>query len=475
MVGGRILKAYQGKIDEALLTDADRVSIQYMVEGGLIPGMSSQFKNGMAAKFKTARETGDVVGMTWRAPLAAIEKVQGIMFDHWIPSLKIASYLKDIQTAIKTNPDLVNDPKGRALEFRKIAKSVDNRYGEMSYNTLFWNRMVKDLAVANTLSLGWQVGFIREYGGGMMDLGKAVTGEGPLKTKIAKGELDRPAFVIAYTAQALALGALMTYAFTGQGPQSLLDYIYPRKGSKDEKGNEERVNTMFFTREIASIYEHMKTQGVVEGLGHLVESKASGTVGLIADWATNVNSFGQEISDPTAPAFKRLQQKLAYTFEEIQPISVAASRKGSSLKDTALAVSGFTPAPTSVYKTRTEADIQQMYSKYYANKETPYEKFEFSKDASKLRQMDKAGGGKAYDDFASAMEDKYGIKEVRKLEKTFAQSEPTDTAVKMFSRFTWQHQKQLLDKMSDDERERFLPHSNKDHLRGKYDAPGSSP
>ena len=40
---------------------------------------------------------------------------------------------------------------------------IDNRFGEMFYGGLFWNRYVKDVSIGSFLSLGWNLGFGREF------------------------------------------------------------------------------------------------------------------------------------------------------------------------------------------------------------------------------------------------------------------------------------------------------------------------
>jgi hypothetical protein len=45
--------------------------------------------------------------------------------------------------------------------------SVDNRMGQLVYDNLFWNRAVKDLAMASVRSVGWNLGSVREMGGGV--------------------------------------------------------------------------------------------------------------------------------------------------------------------------------------------------------------------------------------------------------------------------------------------------------------------
>lgn len=475
-VGNRLLKVYQGKIDPTRITAADTLSLQYMAEGGMIPEMSVQFRNNAIEKFRKAINRRSVAAV-WHLPFAAIEAMGKPMFQIWIPSLKIASYLKDVQTAIKTNPRLLTDRAERLLTFRRLAKSVDNRYGEMAYSTLFWNRTVKDLAVANTLSLGWNLGFLREYGGGGLDLGRAALKPGQIAEKLKTGQLDRPLFVAFYTTQSLLYGGLLTWAMTGQSPTELIDYIYPKSGDVDPTtGKDERLNTMFYPREFAAISKHIEHEGLGSGLGHLVSNKASGVIGLVSQWATGVNSFDQEIRDPNSPWHEQLNQTLAATLLELEPISVKSTRQGTSeskLKDAVLSVSGFSKAPRYATQTSTEASISTLYKKYYAPKQTPYETAILSNDRRELRRLYDKGEIEAYGEKLDEMQQKYDLtaKEQMKLAQTVLRNQTFNPYLSMFQRLTWQQQKRLLDKMSDDERAEYLPKANSQHLRYTYEAP----
>lgn len=472
--GGRLLKVWQGKIADTELTNADKQSLQYMFEGGMIPEMSAQYRTNAVQNFKDA-----VAKRSLTTPFhlvdAIISKTQGLMFEKWIPSLKVASYLKDVQTALKTNPELVSKPFDRQLAFRKLAKSVDNRYGEMAYGTLFWNKWIKDVAVGTTLSLGWQMGFIREYGGGAMDVGQAIMKPGELAGKVKEGLLDRPLFVAFYTTQALLYGGLMTYAFTKKAPEQLIDYVYPQTGDVGPDGKPSRATTMFYPREFFAIHKHMENEGVVQGLKKTVEAKASGMIGMITDWSVGVNDFGQEIRDSDDPAFKQLQQTLAYSLGYLEPIAVEALMKdtsGNIAKSAALAFTGFGPAPKYITETKTEAHVKDAYDKYVRPKQTPYDKFLYSKDVKKLQEAYKKDDPK-YDDMLDKAQDTYDLKasDIRRLEKQFRKDDDFDIQLYMFSRLEWQQQKHLLDKMSPEERDRYLPKANKKHLRNSYEPP----
>src|SRR5207342_2359701 len=96
-------------------------------------------------------------------------QIQKPLFEQWIPHLKTAAYLNDVRALAQRRPDLYNDPVNRGIALRAIAKSIDNRFGEMFYGGLFWNRYAKDASIGSFLSLGWNLGFAREFGGAAIE------------------------------------------------------------------------------------------------------------------------------------------------------------------------------------------------------------------------------------------------------------------------------------------------------------------
>lgn len=473
--GGKLMRVYEGKAPISSLSMADRTMLQYMQEGGMVPHMSAQYKTAAYESFRKAVRDRSVTA-AWKFPFAVLNLLQKPMMEVWIPRLKLASYAKDVKTALKVDPTLLVDNGRRAETFRRLAKSVDNRYGEMAYSTLFWNRMLKDLGVANTLSLGWQLGFIREYGGGLIDIGQFAKPGSSIQAKIKAGKLDRPMFVSFYTTQALLYGGLMTWALTGEQPQTLEDYVYPKNGEKNPDGTDQRVNTMYYAKEFASISKRMEIDGVAAGLKHVIESKASGVVGLTAEWATGLNSMGQEIRDPNSPAFKQLEQSLAYTLQRLEPISIKSVRESDrSVKSTLMGISGFSPVPKYVKETVTQGKIKSFYQKYSAPSSTPYEKFLLSKDKKELERLYTAGDMEGYDKKFDDIVEKFDLtdKEQMKLTERIgeASESPDQAFITMFQRLPWQKQKVLLDQMSEEERAVYLPVSDKNHLRFEYEPP----
>ena len=266
---------------------------------------------------------------------------------------------------------------------------------------------------------------------------------------------------------------LMTWGFTGETPSSLLDYISPRTGEKNPDGTEQRVSTMFYSREFAALYKHIQNQGVVPGISQMVLNKGSGLFGLMHEWASGVNDFGQEIRDPDGDLWQKTEQTLAYTLRDLEPISMKSLEDNWQVNPTktgVLSVLGFTPAPKYLTESQTVADVKSAFNKYVAPKMTPYDKAQYGEEMHQLRQLYQSGDAK-FGELLDKMADKYGLSahDQRRLMKNLNSDIPPE--VRMFMRLPWQEQTKLLDKMTPEEREAYLPHANREHVRNMYQAP----
>jgi len=482
-LGWELMEAWKGRIPADKIKPETAAALKTLTEMGVAPEMSSRFRSNARANFMNALRdaqgswrggrpggaTTDVMRATWHLPWALISAMSKPIFEDWIPALKAASAIRDAKNLLQRNPELAENDAARLLAMRKLGKSVENRYGEMNYSTLFWKRWIKDVAVLDTLSLGWQLGFLREYGGGAMDLGQWALSGDKLQ-KIRKGDMDRAIFVAAYTTLGAGVSGLMTYGMTGKPPTELLDYISPKTGETNPDGTPQRVSTMFYSREFASLYKHMQNEGAVPGLSELVLNKGSGLFGLMHEWTTGINSWGEHIRDPDADAFTKLEQTLAYSLSDLEPISMKAIQENVTdqpLKQGVLTALGFTPAPKYLTETKTDASIKAAFRAYVNPKETPYERAEYSKDYTMLRNAYQTGSDK-YGEILDKMVAQYELsgKDQRRLIRSL-NSQLTGTQ-RMFMRLPWQEQIKVLDKATPDEVAELLPHANREHVRNVW-------
>jgi hypothetical protein len=465
--GWKTFNVWKGKVAEKDLTSADRLAQQYILEGGFIPAISREYQTGALKQFKQAIKEHSLTTPLKLLP-ALIDAMQKPVFEMWIPSLKTASYLKDVETALKSDPSLLTDNGRRIDMFRQLSKSVDNRYGEMAYSTLFWNRAIKDAAVGSTLSLGWNLGFLREYGGALTDTGQALI-NGDLKGAAKKGQLDKAMFVAAYTTQALIVGGLITKGLGGSNPQSLLDLTMPRVGGTGPDGKPARVSTMFYAAEMEKIAKHMESEGVVNGLATLIANKASPILSTVKDVWTGINYMGQEIRDPNAPAYKQLEQTVAYVLKDSLPITY--SNHGEGVKGRALSFLGFSPAPKYVTESPIEAKINSTYYRYHDSVK-PYEQMVNGPEGAKLRELylqrDEEGFEKQIDKMEDMYEEKHGKPMSETQKKNLRKSASVASVFKHFKALSVTDQKRFLDSMAPEERESYLPYVRKE-LRGDYE------
>lgn len=461
--GSRIIDLYKGKVPEGKMTEADRQALQYMMEGGFSPLQDSHYRINAKEGFRRMLDQHRATAV-FRAPFALMETLQSPIFEKWIPNLKAASYLRNVQQILRDRPELLDDKMARIQAFRQIQKSVDNRYGEMNYNTLFWNKWIKDLGVASTLSMGWELGFIREYGGAVIESGRAITEKAGLRPEeaIPRDKMNKALFVGTYTATAFAVGGLMTYLLSGQTPQNIYDYTNPRTGETDANGKPKRVSTMYYTREFVALGKEAETEGVAGALGHYVTNKAAPSLGLVKALATNLDYFNHEISDPNAPMLTRVGQQLEFVFKAGTPISLQDRGTTMTPRDKTLAFLGFSPAPAYVSETPTEAKIKSVFHKYHGTI-TPYDKAEYGLDNKRLREYFQSGDVNKYSEQLQKMRQKYNLssRQVDTLKKNIR----VDASVKMFKALSSAQQLQILKSMSEEEVQKYFPHASKEAQR----------
>jgi hypothetical protein len=463
-IGDPLLKVFQGKRDFNTLSDAQKAAFKDLAEGGLVPTRPMEETSGAIRKFKDAVAARSLTA-PFKLPFAVLSAISHPLFSVWIPDLKIASYLKDAKVARELNPNWTDFQRQEG--FRQIARKVEARYGEMNYNSMFMNKVFKDIGVATNLSLGWNLGLLDQYVGGAIDLGRGLKSQDPM----ASGRWDRPVFAAYYIGSALMIGGVMHYMFTGKQPQQLIDYTHPESGELDEYGKPVRLNTMFYTREFEGLYKHMEQQGALRGLGDFVANKGSGIFEMGRTALTGVDSLGEEIRDPNGSAYKKLEQTLANTLTGLNPISVEAIKKGSgSTRSKVLDVVGFTPAGKYISETVMEGKIADNFNRFVRPKEKPFQAVQMSKDMKELRGLYTKDDPK-YDTKLEEMSKTYDLdsKDIRHIEKLFNSPKEAefDPSIWMFSKLEWAAQKPLLDQMTPEEREKYLPHISK-AKRQKY-------
>ena len=135
------------------------------------------------------------------------------LFDVAIPRLKAGAFGSTMGDWLAAHPNATRAEEEAAA--RTVWDSIDNRFGELVQDNLFWNKMGKQVAQVMTLSPTWNIGTIREIGGGVADLGRT--------RKLPGGGVElteRTKYAVALPITTAFIASVLQFLKTGEAPDS---------------------------------------------------------------------------------------------------------------------------------------------------------------------------------------------------------------------------------------------------------------
>ena len=364
--GDKLLKAYLGRIDDpdmapivdALQQAGGRVKMDdfYRVAG------VNEFKQALRAgrNFEAARKF-----LPW-----VMDKINWPVFEALVPRQKLGVFFDMAKYELEKNPDMGLEEKRRVMG--KLWDSVDNRMGQMVYDNVFWNRMLKDALMATVRSVGWNLGTFRELGGGVLDV----------KDIIKDKQLShRTSYVISMVMGTAMLGAAIGYLY-GQVPKELKDYFFPRTGRIRPDGSPDRLSLPSYMKDVYE-YGH-DIRGFVkygEDPTHTLKNKMHPLISTISQMLNNEDFYGGNIRSPGDPAVQQIKDEAEFLLKQVLPFGVRNYQQQAKLKEEEPTIEGYltnpsmyglTPAPG--YITKTDAMIES--GEVWKNKDGLIRKFE---------------------------------------------------------------------------------------------------
>ncbi len=459
--GGDIIRAW----DKGPETPEQAAAIDLMKRGGFSPKMDRQWLYGIKGQWDKALEEfrhDNIIGGTIRLIPAVAEAIQKPIMEYYVPRLKVYNYLELVKRDIETHPDLTRIEQD--IRLAKLSDSIDNRFGQLIYDNLFWNKTLKDIGVFSSLSLGWNLGTIREFGGAMNDAAKVIAKLGKMdKTFVA----DRMYYSVTYAALFGTIGSLITYANTGKAPSLILDYYYPKTGNKNPDGSDERLQMPTMMKEFFASTEAVNKKGLLVGVPTYIWHKTNPLVSLTLDMLLNKNFYGAEIRDPHAPIREQAKQVAIFLGTEgMIPISLSGylRHKGITGKSTAAPFMGFVPAPSYITQSPIQSEIYELASKRFGGTISvkTAEKRTFMRELKQLiRQKNKT---EIIAKYREGVQKGYINPRMRKQIFKRARRAPD---INTFGMLPEDDQDYLLNKMSLTELKRYLPVARV-KLRRKY-------
>lgn len=314
--------------------------------------MDSFYATDAAKNMVQAWRAGNPIGAALRLPVAALEKMAAPLMEYLVPRQKLgvwldmarfemAEHARRMQQGI-AGPDSLETMR---RNLRDAWDSVDNRMGQMTYDNLFWNRTAKDLAMLNVRSVGWNLGTLREIGGGVTDLVRQ-----PLNKFQGKPvNLKRISYLMGLVGVTAISNAVYQYLRTGQGPQELKDYWFPKTGELDENGRPQRVSLPTYAKDV---YDYATNPG------RTLANKVSPLDSTVAEMIRNKDFYGDKIRNEDDPLVKQLWAEAKFAGQQVEPFGVRNFVKQGEAGESALTRAqnfiGITPAPRSVEQTKAE-------------------------------------------------------------------------------------------------------------------------
>ena len=308
----------------------------------------------------------------------------------------------------------------------------------MVYDNLFLNKTLKDLAMLSVRSVGWNVGDIREIPGGIIGLGKvpfqALTAEGRANIRMT----PKMAYVISLPYVVGMWGAIIHYLYTGKGPDTLLDYYYPKTGKTNPDGSAERITLPSYMKDVFA-YKIKPLQ--------TISNKLHPEVSTLINMMNNKDYFGTEIRNANDPLVKQVESLLTYQAKQFVPFSISnlirRQKAGGSWGAYLQSFLGVNPAPGYITRSPIETEIYDTYDKRFGGGVRTQTEASLTKEKAQVRSLYWLGKN----DEANQMLDGLVRSGVIKDPNKFIAEADLPNDIKLFKRLPSEDQQALIGKM----------------------------
>jgi hypothetical protein len=298
----------------------------------------------------------------WHAIASVFELVSKPIMEVVVPRYKLGVFADLARHELAKLPanatrDDVRRVMGEAWD------AVDNRLGQMVYDNLFWHKTLKDVAMASTRAVGWNLGSLRLLVDGSAELlrGARQAGSG------RRPRMSHDAYYLVMLPIVVGLlGAIYQYLSTGRGPQEGKDLFFPRTGRKDAAGNPDRVQLPSYLRDFFAY-----RRAPYETLKH----KLHPLIGTIADLLENEDYYGDMLRNPKDPAGTQARQVGKFLAKQFLPIGIQSATeqaaRGEPIGVRVQNAFGITAAPREAVRTPAQNLMSEFLRRRRASQTTP--------------------------------------------------------------------------------------------------------
>jgi len=312
------------------------------------------------------------------------ELIMHPLFEHYIPRLKLGLFLKEYSSLLVENHYRLE--KGyitRDELANKAWRFVEQRMGEMNFDTLFWNRTFKTANQLTWLSVTWKLGDIGAFGEAPFE--QAAEFYHAIRER--RAPMLMPKFtwaVFGLAATQAVLATLVQLLMTGQWPNTVKDLISPRVDKNDP---DIRIIIPTYIKDLVHAY-HSPSQ--------FVESSLSGLFRKVVNVWNNKDFYGYEIYNPKLNGlsgdYEKTLQIMRYMIPRPFVLSSwqAMARSNEPMSRRMTGFFGFTKAPGYLTHTPIQNEIFDLYRLHVAHLK-PYAARKTNNIKKQIRQAYKSG------------------------------------------------------------------------------------
>jgi len=267
----------------------------------------------------------------------------------------------------------------RATLARRVADSVENRFGELNFDNLFLDRSVKTALQFLFRSVTYKLGTAREIGGAAggqaaeaANWARQAYDSAYRETSEAPGTLPRldprASWFFSLMLTTVAIGSIASKLLSRKYPWEhveddkkegggdlrhlWLETVHPRTGDTDTRKKPVRISLPTYFKDV----EHLLTSP-----GNYLRSSFSSTLSKGMDLAENRDYFGNYVYNPHATLGTKIKQGGKYAFPT--PFVVSNYQRGQQMgepKTAWLSAFGFPRAPSDLDFTPAEKALRDL-------------------------------------------------------------------------------------------------------------------
>jgi hypothetical protein len=390
-----------------------------------------------------ALHDGDAEAIARNLPLAVIEGVAWPTMRWLVPSQKLGLFKTLLEQEFARNPNATESERVRIAQ--GVWDNVENRLGQLTYDNLFWNPVLKDTLMLAIRAVGWKAGTWRELGGAVQDtlsLPGRVKSRGRWKGSVSQ----KQGYALGLFSAVALMGAIITKILTGENPHGA-DFVAPRTGQKERDGTDVRVQLPTYMKDLLSAWEG-PTKYIQSSLHPLLTE-------VIEQW-NNEDWKDDPVRLSDDLFWKQVGQSIAHAVDQYVPYTVGnISRQDvpKSLKVSAFV--GVTKAPRYIEDSRAVKLIKSYQGKYTVITNSEDLARERAKTELRQRIRDTKNGGEIDRLLAEAVKSRIikqaGISQFMR----YVRMHPDDRLRDEFKRLTDAQKRKVLGAATSREREVF--------------------